>query len=352
MDRVAAPSGLAHRQCRLVGVDALRGLAAFSVCLFHLEHIAFGTPNSAQFFRFGLLGVELFFLISGFVILMVAERTTSVTDFLAARVVRLYPAYLVSVLLTAIYVLDVGKYESSTVLFNITMLQSFFDIPNIANPYWTLAFELSFYAAFSIVLASGALRHIERLALVWLLIAATYRFALPGWMQFDAERPFVQASYIIVAPQFAPFFVLGMLTYRLYRKQLGWIGALSMTVALLLTSRGRGDFADISGSIYAAFACVSVCALLAAVQLDTPGFASQTLGWLGIVSYPLYLIHCTAANLCIFVFSSVSKPAAVLISIPLSLALACAVHYWVEKPIVSSLRRRGRRQFKDAPATA
>ncbi|MCW6511436.1 acyltransferase family protein [Lichenifustis flavocetrariae] len=352
MDRVVAPGGLGHQPRRLAGLDALRGIAAVAVCLFHWEHIALDTPNSTQFFRFGLLGVELFFLISGFVILMVAERTTSVQDFLSARVVRLYPAYLLSVFLTAIYVLGVGKYDARTVLLNTTMLQSFFDIPNIANPYWTLAFEISFYLAMAVVLACNSLRHIERLALGWLLLAALYRFALPGWMSFDPQRPLVQASYIIVAPQFAPFFVLGMLTYRAYRKQLGWIGAVAIGVALLLTAQGRGDFAEIPGTVYAGFACISVCLLLAASRSVIPGVAFQAIGWLGIISYPLYLVHCTAANLCVVALGGIiSKPAAVLISIPLSLSLAAAIHYGVEKPIALTLRRHSRTPFREARLT-
>ncbi len=336
-----AITGPASQPGRLIGIDALRGVAAVAVCLFHWEHIAFGTANPDQIFRLGLLGVELFFTISGFAILMVAERTRSIRRFAISRAVRLYPAYLASVLLTAVYVLWVGKYGLPAVLVNLTMLQSFVGVPNIANPYWTLAFEIAFYAMAAAVLLCGALRHLEALALAWLAVAVCYRFGVPDAMAFDASRPWHQIGYIAVMPQFAPFFVLGLMTYRLHRGTLGWVGGAAIAAAVAAAAFGRGDFAGVSGPTYAAFAGLAALAVWRAASLGTRALPLRLVAWLGLVSFPLYLVHCTVANLCVTAGErwGLGASAAVGLSIPLALALAAALHHGLEQPCIAAARR-------------
>ena len=350
MTRVAGPLEPATPPTRLAGLDILRGVAALAVCLFHWEHIAFQTRNDEQVFRCGLLGVELFFLISGFVILMVAERTASVQGFLWARVLRLYPVYLISVALTAIYVLITGKFDLRAVLLNATMLQSFIGVPNITNPYWTLAFEISFYAMLAAVLRLDIIHRIEWLSCAWLVVAAAYRIALPGWMTFDPQHPFEQASYIVAAPQFAPFFILGMLSFRARRGQLRGPGLAAAAGALLLTLQGRGDFAHVSGLVYAGFTCMSLCALAILVRTSPQGLIARTMREVGVMSYPLYLLHCTLANLCVYAFhDSIGTRVAVLVSVPISLASSFLIHHCVEVPIARFSHRGAARQVWTVP---
>lgn len=90
-------------------IDFLRGIACLSVIAFHFLHrgqqggwLVEGTwPWLQPFAALGHLGVHLFFMISGFVILMTAQGAT-VRGFIASRVSRLYPAFWVGVLLTAL----------------------------------------------------------------------------------------------------------------------------------------------------------------------------------------------------------------------------------------------------------
>lgn len=89
---------------RLVEIDSLRGLAALWVAMFHFSFGVYGylasfdPARAAAVAPFianieGLLAVDMFFMISGFVILMTLEKTRSVVDFVVARFARLYPAY-------------------------------------------------------------------------------------------------------------------------------------------------------------------------------------------------------------------------------------------------------------------
>lgn len=316
------------------GVDAMRGVAALTVALFHWEHIAFGTPNAEQVFRYGLLGVEFFFMISGFVIMMVAGRTSGAGEFWMARAVRLYPAYWFSVLVTAVYVLMVGKYDLAAVLVNLTMLQSFLSVPNITNPYWTLAFEISFYLGMTLVVRLDGLRRVEAIALAWLVAGLVYRGVAPAALAFDPDRPLVQIAYILVAPQFSPFFVAGMMLYRLRRGEIGRAGYAALVLALAMTFAGRGDFAQVPGVIYGPLALLMAAALYLAAGLAAPGPAWRALAWLGLVSYPLYLLHCSLANLAALAAPMLALPvsAAVLLSALLSILLAWLVHQWIERP--------------------
>jgi peptidoglycan/LPS O-acetylase OafA/YrhL len=325
---------------RAIGVDALRGLAAIAVCFFHWEHFAFGTPNDQQVFRLGLLGVELFFMISGYVILMVAARETNVVRFLVARVVRLYPAYLVSVLITAAYVLYVGKYSLAAVLVNATMLQSFVAVPNITNPYWTLAFEITFYALLGSVLALRRMRSIEWISLACLMVGLAYRFAFPQAMSLDDQRPLEQLGFILVAPQFMPFFVAGMMLFRWRAGTLTRAGATALALALGVTLLGRGDFAQIAGATYFAAACGMAASLAWASGWASRHQVLRTAAWLGQISYPLYLVHCTVANLALLAGSATGTPApvSVAISVLLSVVLSWLIHARLEVPLQSLYR--------------
>src|SRR5688572_13967921 len=88
-------------------LDSLRGIAALCVVLFHFT---FGYDNGLKileegkfYFTYGYLGVHLFFLISGFVILMTLEKTKSSADFFVSRFSRLYPAYWTAIILTVLF---------------------------------------------------------------------------------------------------------------------------------------------------------------------------------------------------------------------------------------------------------
>jgi len=88
---------------RLRGLDALRGIAALAVCLFHYTYSFPRVTGRALDVNFvasaGHYGVDLFFIISGFVIFMTLEKNRSVYDFIDARIARIYPAFWAALLI-------------------------------------------------------------------------------------------------------------------------------------------------------------------------------------------------------------------------------------------------------------
>src|SRR4051812_43792526 len=110
------------RKKHFVSIDALRGIAALLVMVFHFEELLYFAPPDrhpsldALWAHYGLLGVELFFTISGFVILMSVEGAKSVAHFAVGRIARLYPAYWASVLVMGIYLFEFGDTKPSEFL--------------------------------------------------------------------------------------------------------------------------------------------------------------------------------------------------------------------------------------------
>ena len=129
------------------------------------------TSSLAPVAKYGYLGVELFFMISGFVILMTAANG-SLKGFLISRFVRLYPAFWACCTLTFVTILALGapRYEASLAqyLINMTMTSAFVGVAEIDGSYWSLFVEMKFYGLVALVLLLGQIRHSQLLLVLWL----------------------------------------------------------------------------------------------------------------------------------------------------------------------------------------
>ncbi|MFH8236555.1 acyltransferase family protein [Streptomyces sp. NPDC018321] len=162
-------------------------------------------PDAHRYFAFGRLGVDLFFLISGFVICMSAWGRTP-RDFFISRVTRLHPMYWVAIIVSAsvVYLFDTPfGHPNPRVLFaNFTMLQTPLGVDNLDSVYWTLWPELCFYLTFAVVVWKGL----------------TYQRVVVFcglWTVAAVLAP--SAGTLLVNPTSAPFFIAGMAFYLMYR---------------------------------------------------------------------------------------------------------------------------------------
>ncbi len=139
-----------QKENRILELDALRGIAALSVFFYHAS-IYYKESVYFSCFRFGLMGVDLFFIISGFVIFSSVQNKSRL-QFIKSRFLRLYPSYWFAVTLT--FILIIIKYYEKGItnlipikdyFINLTMIQEFFKVQNLDGPYWTLYIELFFY---------------------------------------------------------------------------------------------------------------------------------------------------------------------------------------------------------------
>ena len=311
-------------------------------------------PTLHRFTAYGIFGVPLFFVISGFVILMSAW-SRDVPAFVASRVGRLFPAYWVAVLATGallVWIWPDGKdVGTSRVLANLTMLQSAFGAGNLDGVYWTLWVELRFYVLVAVLLAIGMTT--QRLfAVVYLWPALAY-LCLRG--------DFGLGATVLVAQQ-APYFAGGMALYLVTRDRrslVAW-GAVLLNAVLAATVVGKDTTASMSSHTHVVpgdvgtFVAVGLCFLLVAAAVLTP---VRHLRWrwlttIGLLTYPLYLLHqywgwWIIANLRDRLPSAVVLLAAVLGA----LAMAYAVNRWVERPWAGPLRRRVERELRRPAGT-
>lgn len=335
---------------RILEIDLLRFVAAVAVVIFHWAfrgHAADGLtrmnyPGLEPAARYGYLGVELFFVISGFVILMSA-RSGSLRDFAVSRVVRLYPAFWFCCTLTFLVMVwfdprAVPEPSVSQYLVNLTMFSGFLGVPSIDGAYWSLFVEMRFYLMVALVLALGWMPHVERLLWIWLVIVVLQRVVRTGplWLVFNAEH--------------AQLFIAGAVLYLVHES--GWTRsrvALLLGAVALVLRQGMLNIRDLTRHYGVEFSPVVVaCVLIAivgAMSLAATGRLAfiRTRWWLplGAITYPLYLLH---QNLGYIAFDrwidAASRHALFWSAFLTALALAYSTHRWVEKPIAGWLRRR------------
>ena len=290
---------------RLRYIDALRAIAALLVVWLHAAAtFPMSSPQTAATGRafvaipsavdVGHVGVVVFFLISGFVIpfSVLPDRAAPVGSFVIKRILRIYPAYWLSVPLAAFVVFWLWgtAFTTREVLINLTLMQDVFGVRSAEGVYWTLLVELVFYALCVALLVSGSLFNMRRVAilaaalgLAFVVVAATY------WL----KRKFIPTS--------APYWFLNlsvMLCGALLRSR--WEAA-----------RKRDGVADalLAAMVVTYMGLLPLAALIAnGPKNNEPltyaiGFAIFLLGtrvvrietrltdWLGRISYSIYLFH-------------------------------------------------------------
>ncbi len=331
-------------QDRLPELDALRGIAALIVVLFHYTWRGPIMMPGLQALPWGLAwghyGVELFFAISGFVIFMTLERTRSTADFIVSRISRLFPAYWAGIILTTVAVTVLGAdslaQPASVVLTNFTMLQGFLYLPSVDGVYWSLLIELAFYACMLALWRGGLLGRIETILLGWIALKLLFWLvpALPSRLA------------LLLLVQYIPCFAIGIAAYRVRAGKRLWRQQVPVLLAGLAAVAITQPFAD--AVVYLAVGVVFY-ALVAnrLTRLNQP-----LLLWLGALSYPVYLIHQNLGYALMAVLERAGVPpiAAIGCAIAAAFGLAQLIHVRVEQPALSLIRGwwRGRRQLQPA----
>lgn len=329
-------------RARLGSLDALRGLAALAVVLFHYlpyYHQLFGHSFSIQpwlsdALSFGRYGVHLFFILSGFVIFMTLERTRNAAWFGLARGVRLLPALWTGIILTFVSVHLLGPESRAvslqTALLNTTLLHEYLGAEHVDGAYWSLVIEVTFYAWMALLFYS--LRGWSRLRLAfWAWMLVSYAGVI-WWKQIPQGLEFVIKDLLFV--KYAPLFIGGMLIYRIYRH-----GRPTFSdAALLALALGHGLLAyKLPYSLFV-LGCFTVFALAVAGRLNA--LANPPLLWLGSLSYSLYLVHQNIGYGVISWSYNTGLPGwlGVCLALAVAMLLAAAIHYGIEQPALRRFR--------------
>lgn len=336
--QIAAPVAGARDRGRLQELDALRGLAALGVVSFHyttfyqgqyghLKPLGFGFPA-------GNYGVQLFFLISGFVIFMTLDRTRTAADFAVSRFSRLFPAYWVALACTALVVQAIGmpaqKFGLGTLEANFTMMQDILGYENYDGSYWTLQVELLFYAQMLLWFVLGQLQRIGWIIGGWLCLTLAHALAAgEGWHFSYAARLLLNLRHI-------PYFALGILFYRLHAAR----GSRMGNIALILACLATVGLAYPVAYLAAAACCTAIFALFLAGGLRW--LRHRPFLFLGGISYSLYLLHQAIGFALIHDLEGMGVPSlpAIMLALGLALGLAVLLNRCVEMPAMRAIRER------------
>lgn len=333
----------AHRVAnpRLHGLDSLRGLAAIAVVLYHYT-VAYNTvvqhqPGLLRQFPNGHFAVNLFFVISGFVIFMTLERSSSLADFAVSRFARLWPPYIAcAAFTTSVIVLlhfNPMKLTVRDALLNTLMMNKALGIVPIDPSYWTLTCEVLFYAGIALAFFVLRIRRMEWACLAWIAVSFLVR-----WSHFDDRHVRIA---VLLGTEFCQFFVLGMMIYLITQRRNTWLTTFTALLAYLLNLFGP-EFNPGNLKLWQ-FMLMSAAFPLAVwfIAEKKPRFLNVwPLLFLGEISYSLYLVHQIAGYWVIRKLEGAgSGPnAAVLVAIMGAIAVAACVRRLVEIPAQKSIR--------------
>ena len=178
------------------GLDLLRLCACAMVVCYHYAFLGHNSGSTwfsyapiGQAARYGILGVQLFFLISGWVVLASARAATT-RAFAIARAVRILPTFWISCTTTAVVVALLGRpafsVKLSQFLSNMavvpllyrSLLPAAHRTAFVDTVYWTLSYEIKFYLSLGLLSGFGLLNRVERFLWVWLLLTVASHFEL------------------------------------------------------------------------------------------------------------------------------------------------------------------------------
>lgn len=286
---------------RVSELDLLRFLAAFSVVLYHYTFRGYAGddmtimpyPLLAPICEYGYLGVELFFLISGFVILMTAS-SGSLKRFTVSRIVRLYPAFWVCCTVTFVATLLIGgeRYSAtfSQYLINLTMLSGFLHVPPMDGVYWSLFVEIKFYLLVALALLVGLIHRAQGMLVGWLVITVALTV-------FPISTVLSNRIFMV---HYAPFFIAGAMCYLIYSDGLTRARVLTVVMAWVvalyyslqeLPALEQGYQVDFNNYIVSAIISIFFVLIFLVSIGRTAFLGSRDWVAIGALTYPLYLIH-------------------------------------------------------------
>jgi peptidoglycan/LPS O-acetylase OafA/YrhL len=338
---------------RLYEIDLLRITAALGVVIYHYTFSGYARhltsisyPALSVVTRYGYLGVDMFFTISGFVVLLSAWGRRP-HEFVISRIVRLYPAYWVAVTLTTIVAVTLshGLFRVTPIQYvaNMTMLNAVAHIANIDVVYWTLYAEIRFYFLIFVLAWVGITRS-RVVALLWTWLAATAiieAHVLPAGIATTLD--------ILVQAQWSHYFIAGMALCLIYRTRFSWqLGAIlalayanavyqAINFGHLVAGRYHQTLHSpvIAAVITVVFIVMTLIALRVTRRLGRPWFAVA-----GALTYPLYLVHAYNGFVIINLIGRyLNRWVLLVVMVAGMCTVAYAIHRLVEARLAGRLKR-------------
>ncbi|NOJ43682.1 acyltransferase family protein [Bradyrhizobium australiense] len=343
----------------LPNIQILRAVAAYLVLFVHLRPLLPESSIATVLHDKGYSGVDLFFVISGFIMVYTtSRRKVSASEFLLNRVKRIVPLYYLTTFFVFVIAISLPFLLHSSSPDIDALLKSLVFIPFEKSPGriypvyylgWTLNYEMFFYLIFALSLS---IRYEMRVALCATMILGLVLFGLYIRSPSNVILHFYSQTIMLD-------FSLGMIL-ALFRDQISATMHRIPVLPWLTLSLGLGllvafSFLPITSSVYApptntllTFGVPAALIVMAAVGFDdvkTRGQPWQFLQEIGNASYSIYLTHFFVVGvLNAFAnyahFSPTLRILVALIAIPLTAIVGIGVYRFFERPVMSILERR------------
>ncbi len=340
-------------------LTALRGIAALTVLIFHCSAPLFGGAEQVPMpLNRGYLAVDLFFLLSGFVLTHVHERDfaegvawADVKSFLRARLARIYPIHILTLLLLLPLYGSGAAYSGFALVQNLFLTQIWCNGMSWNYGAWSISAEWHAYLLFPILVTHWRQRAGRETFIILLLCLAVLSLTV---LHLDNDANIAVTPAVLLRS--LPEFIAGMGLYRVYRG--GWMSkfmaddrtAVCAAIAVV-------GLASLKGTDIAVIAALAVLLLACA---HNRGRADRYLTarapmFLGRISYSLYMVQMIAGTALAAAAPWVGSIAAghlfqAIAFAALSFALAIPVSRYVEFPMRDWLR--GKAPSKTVPDIA
>jgi peptidoglycan/LPS O-acetylase OafA/YrhL len=319
---------------KIGSINALRFLAAMFVLFYHFCFVFYyakttqvDIPVLRELFKYGYLGVELFFIISGFVISLSAEGRNAYS-FLKSRLGRLYPVFWASAVVTGVFLVFGGSIINqplslSKFLANLTMVPQI--IPGsytLLDPsYWTLAVEIKFYFIIFLLLI---FKQFKRIELFSILASIFITLGI-----FFTDIPIIWTSYFIAGILFYKVYKEGLTPWRIF----GLCNTLFISIYFALARipshnlnfKGT-EFNPTTITLY----ILSFFVMFLLISLNKIKIANNRyINILGVLTYPLYLLHQQVARI-LFTYGNI-KEIPLYISFTVTIILLFVISYIIHR---------------------
>ena len=335
-------------------IDGLRAIAILFVLIFHAAPATL--PG-------GFIGVDIFFVISGFlitrmIVVDLARQSFSFLAFYGRRVRRLFPALIVIIVATWLFgwfcfnpwqYASLGRHIVAGVGFASNLLSNmevgYFDAPASTKPFlhlWSLGVEEQFYIVFPVVLFLVAARPITAAFAVGTIFLASFLAnitLLPAHPAFAFYSPTTRLWEFLIGGGLAWLDLhQSDLLVRFERSTLA--RNTTCTIGLLLLVAG-GIFIRESGfpGWWALLPTLGACFVIVAgprCRINRTILASRALVFIGLISYPIYLWHWPLLVMGRHLLLGQHPKTTAEVAIGLSFLLAWATYVFVERPIRSN----------------
>jgi peptidoglycan/LPS O-acetylase OafA/YrhL len=258
---------------RIKHIDILRGIAAAMVTVFHLAKSTDLTGGTAMLGTYGWAGVQIFFVISGFVLPYSMFRfgytLKNFGTFILKRMIRIYPAYLCAIFIGIALTLATGRHLISmeAIAAHFLFLNNIIGLPSSSAVFWTLAIEFQFYLLIGLLYPFFLTSNKNSLILLFTVSICSLWFKHPGYIVY-----------------WFPFFALGILIFHLRFTKIPpgvfWTSCGLLVVFITFNH----------GVPHAIASCFAVLFILYA-KFEKETLFQKAFLFLGTISYSLYLIH-------------------------------------------------------------